>query len=187
MIQLEALSLSEIKKYDSTQIKDYYQELEKLKTNRISKRVVENLIGEPLLKIVEEVSKEEEQFRSYQYFPGDLILLYSNFQEKRSRNYTTCDFSGALIYPGSLYINYRPLIDNLTLNETFILKKTIKVESSFAHRIPTNILELEVLENKMLLESEDPEIDFSHFNRQMRGDIRLQKLKRRRKNENRNR
>lgn len=187
MVKIETMTVEEIKFSQTTkEVEEYYQELDNLKTNRISKNVVESLIGQSLLKIMDEIDYQETMSRSNIFFPGDLMVLYPNIKELHSKSFQTCDFSGALIYPKSLYVNYRPLIENITTNETYVLKRTLKVEPAFTSRLPNTITELENLEINIQLETSDDEINFSHLNQRVGGQLVLQKL-RRNKYENRNR
>lgn len=178
---LEEKTLDEILLTNNkTEIEKYHQELNNLSTNRINKRIVENLYGEPLEYIWSKIFQEEEQIRSTQFFPDDLVLMYPNKKELHTKNFITCDFSGALIYPGNLYINYRPLIENITTKERYILKRTLKVEPAYESELPTTIKELELLQQNIWLETEDNSgINYSHLGQSIGGELVLQKLKRR--------
>ena len=188
MKELEEMTLEELKSLGNrTYIEQYFTILNQLKTNRISKIVLEEFQGESIDTIYQELMKEEEKFRSYSLFPGDLVLVYPNIKEQRSKNFKTCDFSGGIIYPGSLYASYRPLLDNITTNERFVLARTIHVEAGYVYNLPRRIDELEALEQDMKLETPNQEIDFNHLNNQMGGYFPLRKLKKiRRKYENSN-
>ena len=73
----------------------------------------------------------EQKNRSNYFFPNDLIAFYPNISEQRSRKEIICDFSGARISKGQLYISYRPLIENLDKKETYVLKRTIKCDTFY--------------------------------------------------------
>ena len=90
-------------------------------------------------------------------------------------------FPGWPIHPGSLYISYRPLLENITTNEKFVLERTIHVETGYLYNLPRRIDELEALEQDMILETPGQEIDFNHFNNQMGGRLPLKKLKKERR------
>lgn len=187
MVKIETMTVEEIKfSQTKKEVEEYYRVLDDLKTNRISKKVVESLMGQALSKIIDEIDYQESMFRSNIFFPGDLMVLYPSIKEIYSKRFHTCDFSGALIYPKSLYVNYRPLIENITTNETYVLKQTMKVEPAFTSKLPKTITELENLELNIQLETLDDEINFPHLNQSMGGQLVLQKL-RRNKYENRNR
>lgn len=182
MKELEDMTLDELKKLKVPEyVEQYYTIINQLKDNRISKRVLEKLQGEPITKIYEELMSEEENVRSHSFFPGDLVLVYPNIKEQKSKNFKTCDFSGAIIHPGSLYISYRPLLENITTNEKFVLERTIHVETGYLYNLPRRIDELEALEQDMILETPGQEIDFNHFNNQMGGHLPLKKLKKERR------
>lgn len=183
MKQLEEKTLEEIIFDNNPQeLEEYYKELKGLKTNRITRSIVESLEGKPLEYIWEKVYTEEQKITSTLFFPDDLVLLYPNIKERHAKNFITCNFSGALIYPGSLYINYRPLVENITTKEKYVLKRTLKVEPGYIYDLPTTITELEELQNNILLESDDYSdgIDYSHLSQSIGGELVLQKLNRRR-------
>ena len=178
MKELEEMTLEELKEVGKEKdIEEYFNILRELQDNRLSKKVIENLKGEPIDKIYRELMKAEEEVRSHSLFPGSLVVVYPNIKEMRSKTFKICDFSGAVISPGSIYTSYRPLLDNMTTNERYILSRTIKVEIGYRNELPTNIHELEALEQNMFLETFNNGIDFNHFSIQMGGQITLQKLK----------
>ena len=181
MKELEEMTLEELKEVGKEKdIEEYFNILRELQDNRLSKKVIENLKGEPIDKIYRELMKAEEEVRSHSLFPGSLVVVYPNIKEMRSKTFKICDFSGAVISPGSIYTSYRPLLDNMTTNERYILSRTIKVEIGYRNELPTNIHELEALEQNMFLETFNNGIDFNHFSIQMGGQITLQKLKKER-------
>lgn len=182
MKELEEMTLEELKEVGKEKdIEEYFNILRELQDNRLSKKVIENLKGEPIDKIYRELMKAEEEVRSHSLFPGSLVVVYPNIKEMRSKTFKICDFSGAVISPGSIYTSYRPLLDNMTTNERYILSRTIKVEIGYRNELPTNIHELEALEQNMFLETFNNGIDFNHFSIQMGGQITLQKLKKERR------
>lgn len=182
MKELEEMTLEELKEVGKEKdIEEYFNILRELQDNRLSKKVIENLKGEPIDKIYRELMKASEEIRSHSLFPGSLVVVYPNIKEMRSKTFKICDFSGAVISPGSIYTSYRPLLDNMTTNERYILSRTIKVEIGYRNELPTNIHELEALEQNMFLETFNNGIDFNHFSIQMGGQITLQKLKKERR------
>ena len=129
---LEEMTQAELEKSDNPEyIGQYFTIVNQLKNNRVSKKLLEELQGEPIATIYQELMSEEEKFRSHSLFPGDLIMMYPNIKEQRSKGFKTCDFSGAIIHPGSLYVSYRPLLDNITTNERFVLARTLHVETGY--------------------------------------------------------
>lgn len=180
---LEEYTLSEIIALnDKKEYEKYYCELEELKKMPLSQNIIKRMQGSSLEKIMEEILRKEEEIKSYSLFPGNLVEFYPNKKELHTKKIITCDFSGAPIMPGSLYINYRPLIANITTNEVYVLSRTIKVECGYAHSLPSDIQEFEELERKMQLEQDfNDEIKYSHLNQVTGGSLKLQKLKRRNK------
>lgn len=188
MKEFEEKSLSEILvDEDKSDVELYHKIIEDLATNRVSREIVEYYKGEPISEIYNRIMEAEQEITSDLLFPGSLVLLYPRIEEHRARDYITCDFSAGLIYPKSLYLSYRPLIENLTTGEVYVLKRTLKVESGHYTDLPTTIQEFEGLELKIQQQApfDDSRIDYSHLSQRTKGGLILQKLKRRVFHENR--
>lgn len=182
MKEFEEMVLDEIIASEQPELIDrYYQIIEQLKNSKIAMEVIDSHEGQSISNIWYKVQEEEQKYTSSEFFPGDIVLMYPNIKEQRARNYITCDFSAGIIYPGSLYINYRPLIKNLTTGENYVLQRTIKVEQGYQYDLPTTITELESLALRLQIEEyqDSSGIEYSHLNQRLGGEIRLQKLKRR--------
>lgn len=174
------LSLSEILESNSSQLyKDYVDELEKLKNNRITKQIVEEMYGASINQIYEAILLKEviNISNDSDFFPGDLVLLHESIREYHTKTNITCNFSSAPIKKGELYLNYRPILEDLTSKKVYVLKRSIKVEASYYDLLPTNIMALEELNNKMKLQVSDDYIDYSHLNQVMGGTLSLRRLK----------
>ena len=180
MDHLEQYTLEEIKiSKNKKDIYQYNKELLSLETNRISKKIVKEMYGSSILEIISKIEEEEFRNKSFDYFPGDLVLLHLGLAEKRSKKFFTCDFSETIIRPNDLYINYRPLVENLTTRNVYVLKRSIKIEPGYIDYLPRNIQELEMMQTNIRIEKNDNIVDFSTLNREIGGDLELQKLKRR--------
>lgn len=168
-------------------VKQYKEEVNKLIIDKTSKEVAQTLYGAPIIDIVEEIEEKSIENRSESLFPGQNIIVYPGIKEVKATKDYTCDFSGAKISKGSLYINYRPMLKNINNGNAYVLNKTIKTETSYIYDLPTNITELEEFNNKILnykyYEDEDIQYDYL-FNQ--RGVLQFKKLSRRKKYENRN-
>lgn len=118
--------------------------------NRLTKDKLEKI---KMLNIEERYEILEEYYyknTSIQYFPSNLIAFYPSIKEYHSRDNIICDFSANLIKKGQLYINYRPLIENLSTGNRYVLKKSIKCKTAYIDKLPNNILEFEQL-NEMVM------------------------------------
>jgi len=157
---------------------EYLSELESLKTTRLARKVVLNNKGKSLEDIYSKIEEEETKNTSTILFPGDIILLYGGIRELESKTKKTCSFSGTIIRPGQYYINYRPLIDNITTNNCYVLKRSLQVETGYSEDLPTSITELEdlIINVKSECDSLDG-ISYSHLSSTPEGEIALQKLK----------
>ena len=152
-----------------------------MKSSDLTRNIVESLYGEPLSVIWQEILEEEQKYTSMMMFPGDVVMFYPNIKEQKARSFITCDFSAGIIYPGSMYVNYRPLIANISSGERYVLSRTIKVEMGYQHELPRTIQEFEALDNRLKIESysDNSGIEYSHFSQVMGGQLLLKKLKRR--------
>ncbi len=169
----ETLSLNNKNLYE-----EYHNEIENLKTNRISKQITERMYGESINKIYEAILKEETINTSTDtdFFIGDIVLLHESIKEHHTKSGITCDFSASMIKRWGLYLNYRPMLENLTTKKVYVLKRSIRVEPAYYDLLPTNITELEELNYKMKLQLEDNYIDYSHLNQVMGGTLVLRRL-----------
>lgn len=168
-------------------VKQYKEEVNKLIIDKTSKEVAQTLYGAPIIDIVEEIEEKSIENRSESLFPGQNIIVYPGIKEVTAMKDYTCDFSGAKISKGSLYINYRPMLKNFNNGNAYVLNKTIKTETSYIYDLPTNITELEEFNNKILNYKyyEDEDIQYDYLFNQT-GGLQFKKLGRRKKNENRN-
>lgn len=168
-------------------VQKYNEEINKLMMDKISKEVIQTLYGSPIIDIIEAVEKTQFEYQSENLFPGKSIIVYPGIKEVHASKDYICDFSGARIRKGSLYINYRPMLKNISNNDTYVLTKTIKTETSYIYDLPTNISEIEAFNDKILnyeyYSDEDIQYDYL-FNRI--GKLQFKKLSRRKKYENRN-
>ena len=184
MKEFEEKTLEEIiASGNKEELERYFSYLDSMKTSSFYRGIVESYEGDSIEEITYKMMEEEQHYRSEIFFPGDIALFYPRIREQRAKNFITCDFSAGIIYPGSLYINYRPLIYNITSGESYVLQRTLKVETGYGFDLPTSIVELEALDNKLRIEDYDDNsgIQYSHLSQCLGGEISLQKLKRRRK------
>ena len=191
MYQFEDMTLNEIELFGNKELMTRYdQEIASLEIDDISRIVINRKYGESINTIVREIEKASYEFelrhRSEILFPNELVEVYPRTREGRAKREITCDFSGARIKKGSLYVSYRPMVWSITNGDTYVLSRTIKVETGYAYDLPSTIAELESLNVKMLSHADsDNGIDYDHLYWQMGGELDFQKLKRRKKYESR--
>ena len=178
-MEVENLSLDEILTLNNEKIySNYLKTLEDFKTNRITREIVAKMYGSSINEIYEDIIKEEIQNTSTdsELFYGDIVLIHESIKEYHAKKDLICDFSANLIKKSGLYLNYRPLIENITKQKVYVLKRTIKVEPAYYDILPKNIKELEELNYKMKLQIQENGIDYSHFNQVMGGSLTLRRL-----------
>ncbi len=132
---------------------------------------------------IEETISEDE---SLVLFPKSIVKVYPGIKEvKHAKGEYTCAFSGAPIHVGSKYAIYRPMIKDITKGETYVLKKSIRVELGYESDLPKNIVDLEEFMNKIINYEVYDEVKYNALFKQTGGGLAFKKLKRR-KHENRN-
>lgn len=145
---------------------------------RVTKTVLEELSLYPEEKRFEILEQYYLENLSKYFFPGSLTAFYPKIDEHHTTRDIICDMSESIIKKGSLYVCYRPLIENLETNEVFVLKRTIKCESSYLSLLPNNIFEFEELNERIknyayYTQNED----YSRLHYQQGGELVLQKLR----------
>ena len=184
----ENMTLSEINLLHNKQLtKQYNTELAKFGIDKLAKEIIQTLYGSPIIEIYEAIEESKKEFQSQSLFPGKSIVVYPCIKEVKAKEEYICDFSGARITPGSLYVSYRPMLKNIENGDAYVLKRTMKLETSYSYLLPTNISELEEFNDKInnyqYYDNED--IQYDHLYIQTGGGLVFKKLNRR-KYENRN-
>lgn len=179
MKRFEELTLEDIKKLDDINLYDEYnKQIADLSTDRLSRKITTDMYGESIKAIFFEIEKSYSNNTSRVFLSNDLVLLHGGIIERRSKEQLECDFSGIIIRKGSLYVNYRPLIEDLTTGYCYVLSKTIKVREEYIDYLPNNIEDLEILQTNMMIEKEDNVINYEYLNRKFNGGFTLRKLRR---------
>ncbi|MBR3146090.1 MAG: hypothetical protein IKF47_02375 [Bacilli bacterium] len=167
-------------------VQKYEDAIAQLKKDKMAIKIVETSYGESIADIVETIEETKMENRSESFFPGADIMVYPGIREAHAEKEYTCDFSGATISKGSLYVNYRPMLKNINNGNAYVLKRTIRIEPAYAYDLPTNISELEAFNDKILnyayFDNEGIQYDYLFS---QTGGLQFKKLSRRKKNENR--
>lgn len=115
------------------------------------------------------------------YFYNNLTCFYPNIKLMRANKQIINHFDGTIIPLGTEYLYYRPLIDNIEINESFVLANTIKTTHDYEYILPTNISELECFNEKLKHSYVNPDyndIDFYELSANLKTDeLRLIKLR----------
>lgn len=149
-----------------------------LGTNRLARYIINTSTSKNINEVYQEIIEQELKNTSMDldFFPNNIVLLYPDIKELHARKPITCDFSGAITKKGSLYLRYRPFIENISTNKRYVLKKAIRVEPAYYDMLPTTIAELERLNYYMKLEQKDVKVDYSHLYQVMGGQFVLKEL-----------
>jgi hypothetical protein len=155
------------------------EQINKLLKNKTSKIIKYN--NNSILEIENMIQEEMYANTSMYLFPGDIVLFYPLIREYKATSNITCDISGSIIRSGTYYASYRPLIDDITTREHYVLDKSIKTEISYTHLLPKNILEFEEwirkVEQSYSYSSIDDEIDFYSFSANYKSNLNIKKLR----------
>ena len=190
----EEKSLSELELEENpTLIALYDQALADMGNDQITKDIVDRYYGDSIVSIYSQVEKQQYEYMAHNtsttLFPGEIVRVYPGITNPKAKKIITCDFSGARIYPGSLYVSYRPMIKNIYNGNAYVLSRTIKVETGYEWNLPTTIAGIEALNDKIRTadyrDCEDG-IDYSHLSQRTGGELVFKLLKRRKRYEIRN-
>ena len=96
-----------------------------------------------LINVLKTINNELLNYTSYDLFPNHHIILYPNIKELKSTKIITCNICGSKIKPNSYYLSYRPLLEDLTNNNRYVLKNTLKCETSYYDILPQTIGQFE--------------------------------------------
>lgn len=116
---------------------------------------------------------------SFYHFPGQLVNFYPSIRELKSERDYTCFFSGAKIKEGSFYYYYRPLLEVINNGKTYVLQKTIKIETSYLSYLPQNMNDFDIFTQKVehYYNYPNEELDYEQINYYCGGSINLLELK----------
>ena len=124
-------------------MEEYNKILEELNKDIIARRVINLNKNKPIDKIYELIELEYMKYTSHYWFQGDIVLLYPNIREMKSKKqYET--IYGAHIGKNMLYIYYQTLLLNVSSKKKYVLEKAIRFE--VGDELPMNIFDLEELE-----------------------------------------
>lgn len=115
-------------------------ELNKLINNEITDKLK---YDSTVISINDEIYNCELKNTSTVISPGDIILFYPRISEARSTKAIICNIQGSVIFAGSYFVEYRPLLDNITSKKRYMLEKSIKTELGYRHILPTNLHDFE--------------------------------------------
>ena len=182
-------TLEELKEAkDPLLVEQYNAVIRMMGEDQLAREIIHDYYGDPLMEIYQRIEKYRFNFTmnntSENLFPGETVIVYPGIKNPVAKKTITCDFSGALIYPGSLYVSYRPMVKNIYNGNTYVLSRTLKVESGYEWDLPTNIAGLDSLNMKIQnAENYDRQdgIDYTHLAQRLGGELVFQKLKRRKR------
>ena len=139
-------SLNEIADMTDSKLKEtilqlYYNEIKKIEKDAIGSMFVNPY--DSLEQIAYNIDLYLDSLTSNYLFPNDRIKFYPSIKEYKAKKTILCDFSGSLIFTNNYYCIYRPLLQNLDNGKRYVLKRSIKVETSYNEYLPRTFHEFE--------------------------------------------
>ena len=171
----EELTLEEMTKEEAER---YKQELEKMSSNWLYKRIIDANYGESLLDIYHEIEEDTLDHTSVTFFSEEVLTLHYKLDLRKSRKTFSCHFCSGIVYEGDFYYYYKPLLRNVETDETYVLEQPLKVCEACYDYLPKNIVQLESLASRTQAEKEnDFGIKYNHLSSIVGGEIALKKIK----------
>lgn len=99
--------------------------------------------------ITETIDIKLTKYVSYDYFPNHKVVLYPTIKKLKSTKLIKCNICGSAIFPNSHYLSYRPLLNDLDSSKVYVLKNTIKCETSYYDILPKDIFAFEEFNRKL--------------------------------------
>lgn len=152
--KMEEYRLSEISQIEDQEkrilIRQFYDEkVKELVDTPFSRRVLHSYSDCSISELESILYGEYLEKTSFYHFPEKQVYFYPTVREYQSDFNTTCGFSGSIIKKGSLYYCYRPLLDVVDLGKTYVLQKTLKLETAYFSDLPTTISEFDIFTQKV--------------------------------------
>ncbi len=173
MNQIEDLVLRE-------NLKKYYREKRlELGSTPFLRRIMKEYPNCSIKTLETILHSEYLESTSFRHFPGKQVFFYPSIREYKSEFNTTCAFSGGKIKKGRIYCSYRPLLDVVDSGKTYVLKKTLKLETAYFSDLPTTMQEFDSFTEKVenyWNYGNDP-IDYEQLNYYLGGSVDLLELK----------
>ena len=113
-----SLTLKEINSIEDITLKKeilklYNEEIMKLENDKIGKMFVDPELS--IEEMVFNIENYRESMYSQYLFEGDIVKFYPTIKEIKAKKDIICHFSGSIISKGSLYCNYKPFLENVSL------------------------------------------------------------------------
>ena len=125
------------------------------------------------------LSGEFFEHTSFYCFPEKQVYFYPTVREQKCELNTTCAFSGGRIQRGSVYCCYRPLLEVISSNKTYVLSKTLKLETVYFSDLPMTIREFDIFTQKIenYQNYQNERIDYEALNYYFGGTVSLLELR----------
>ncbi len=177
-------SFFDINKLSSLQKKEFHQfydaTLQEWDQNRLIHHIILSHYGKSLYEIENLIQDQLLLHTSLSFFPNDVVLLYPSFPRVlKARTSTLCQISGSIIMKNSEYLYYRPILDNLSNGQTYVLTNSIKAELGYSDFFPSTIFEFEQLNDKLnnSYEVEDESYNYYDISQRIGEGLSIKKLK----------
>jgi len=181
---LKEYTLEEIKKIEDLELRsrlqEFYQEQRlELENTPFSRRILRSYPTCSIVDLESILSSEYWEHTSFYNFPNKQVFFYPSIREQQSEFDITCAFSGGKIKKGSLYCCYRPLLEVVDSGKTYVLRKTLKLETLYFSDLPTTIQEFDVFTQKIenYWNYQNEPLDYEQLNYYFGGSVGLLELR----------
>lgn len=184
MKAVEEYTLDEIQEIDNLELRNklmtFYQEKRlELESDPFSRKVLRSYPNCSISQLISILNTEFLEHTSFYNFPGKQVWFYPTVREYKSEFDTTCAFSGGVIRKGSLYCCYRPLLEVVNSNRTYVLSKALKTEMAYFSDLPTTMMEFDIFTQKIenYQDYQNEHIDYEALNYYFGGTVLLLELR----------
>ncbi len=158
----------------------YKQDIINMADSRVARRVIRAHEGESIASITDAMSQFIRDNTSYYLFEGNIVMVYPKFSLAKAKEEKVCSLCTRLIHPGNRYVIYRPLIDNLTTNETFVLDRSLQVHDTCKDNLPISIAQFDAIQMGIIdyhnFDEYEGMISYSELNDRFNGGFTFKRL-----------
>ena len=184
MKAVEEYTLEEINKIEDLEVRNQLQRFYREKRLELgdtpfSKRIVKSYSNCSISDLESILHAAYLEHTSFHHFPDKQIFFYPRTREHQAEFNTTCAFSGGKISKGSFYCCYRPLLDVVDSGRTYVLSKTVKLETAYFSDLPTTMQEFDDFTQKIenYWNYQNERLDYEQLNYYFGGSVELLELR----------
>ncbi len=133
---------------------------------------LQKLYGSSLKSIYGEYEKILNEYTSMSLFTGDFVCFYPRLKYRKAK-ISFDDDIGVFISKGNSYCEYRPMLWNVSKNNTYVLNRSLKINAEDYDILPDSLHHFETFEEKIRFSKEPM---YQELKRHYDGGILLRRL-----------